>query len=58
MEYRYLGPSGIKVSVISFGNWLNSDSEKDAQNTIDCVKRAWEMGINFFDTAESYGKRK
>jgi aryl-alcohol dehydrogenase-like predicted oxidoreductase len=28
MEYRYLGPTGIKVSVISYGNWVNSNSEK------------------------------
>jgi aryl-alcohol dehydrogenase-like predicted oxidoreductase len=29
MEYRYLGNSGLKVSVLSFGNWLNSDSEAE-----------------------------
>ena len=28
MEYRYLGPTGIKVSVISYGNWVNSHNEK------------------------------
>ena len=55
MENRFLGPTGIKVSVISFGNWLNSDSEKAKQNTIDCVKKAWDLGVNFFDTAELYG---
>jgi len=55
MEYRYLGPTGIKVSVISYGNWLNSDSETAKKLTIDCVKTAWDLGINFFDTAEVYG---
>ena len=55
MEYRYLGPTGIKVSVISYGNWLNSNSEEAKQLTIDCVKTAWDNGINFFDTAEVYG---
>lgn len=55
MEYRNLGPTGIKVSIISFGNWLNSNSQEAKQNTIDCVKTAWDNGINFFDTAEVYG---
>ena len=55
MEYRNLGPTGIKVSVISFGNWINSDEEKAKKNTIDCVKKAWDLGVNFFDTAEVYG---
>ena len=56
MEYRSLGPTGIKVSAISYGNWLNSNSEEDKKNTIECIKKAWELGINFFDTAELYGK--
>ena len=55
MEYRFLGPTGIKVSVVSYGNWVNSNSEQAKQNTIDCVKKAWDLGVNFFDTAEVYG---
>lgn len=55
MEYRTLGPTGIKVSVISYGNWVNSNTQQAKQNTIDCVKLAWDHGINFFDTAEVYG---
>lgn len=55
MQYRFLGPTGIKVSVISYGNWLNSDSKDSQELTTQCVKQAWELGINFFDTAESYG---
>ena len=55
MEYRHLGPTGIKVSVISFGNWVNSDSTEAKQRTYDCVKKAWDLGINYFDTAEGYG---
>lgn len=27
LEYRFLGPTGIKVSVISFGNWVNSNTQ-------------------------------
>lgn len=55
MLYRQFGPTGIKVSVIGYGNWLNSNSQEAQQLTIDCVKTAWDLGINFFDTAESYG---
>ena len=52
MEYRYLGPTGLKVSVVSWGNWVNNASEK---LTVDSVKLCLEHGINFFDTAEAYG---
>ena len=55
MEYRYLGNTGMKVSVFSFGNWLNSNEEKDYVLTRDCMKKCWENGVNFFDTAEVYG---
>lgn len=56
MEYRHLGPTGIKVSVISYGNWVNSNSTEAKQLTIDAVRKAWDLGINFFDTAEIYGE--
>lgn len=56
MEYRHLGPTGIKVSVISLGNCINSDTPENRQMTYDCVKKAWDLGINFFDTAEIYGE--
>lgn len=56
MEYRYLGPTGLRVSVIGFGNWVNSNKEDQKENTAKCVKVAFEAGVNFFDTAEIYGK--
>ena len=52
MEQRYLGPTGLKVSIISFGNWVNNQND---QLTVDSVKLCLEHGINFFDTAEAYG---
>ena len=55
MEYRFLGPTGLKISVISFGTWIYSDLEKAKKNTIECVKKAWDLGVNSFDTAELYG---
>ena len=53
MIYRYLGNSGLKVSVISWGNWINTKDENDV--TYETVKTAIEGGVNFFDTAEIYG---
>ena len=55
MEYRYLGNSGLKVSVLSFGNWLNSNKQEDYEITRDAIKKCYESGVNFFDTAEIYG---
>ncbi len=55
MEYRYLGNSGLRVSVFSFGNWLNSNRQEDYEITRDAIKKCFENGVNFFDTAEIYG---
>lgn len=52
MIYRYLGNSGLKVSALSWGNWINTKGEDP---TYDIIKLAYESGINFFDTAEIYG---
>ena len=52
MEYRYLGPTGLKVSVLGFGNWVNNLN--DEMNK-ECFKKCLENGINYFDTAEIYG---
>ena len=50
-----LGNTGLKVSRISFGNWLNSNSSDSTERMVNLVKKAWDLGINFFDTAEVYG---
>lgn len=55
MPYRYLGNSGLKVSVLSFGTMLMSYTEEDNQNWIECAKAAYKAGINYFDSAEFYG---
>ena len=52
MEYRYLGNSGLRISVLGMGNWVNNDDDK---LTVDSVKICLEHGVNFFDTAEVYG---
>lgn len=55
MIYRYLGNSGLKVSVLSFGNWITAHDPKSEEAIIECVKKCYEHGVNFFDTAEIYG---
>ena len=53
MQYNKLGTSGLKVSQISYGNFINSaDGSNDLSNQL--VKAAWDAGVNFFDTAEGY----
>lgn len=55
MKYRYLGNTGLRVSIIGFGNWLTGHDAKAIQTQKDVVKTCWEHGVNFFDTAEIYG---
>jgi aryl-alcohol dehydrogenase-like predicted oxidoreductase len=53
MEYRNLGGTGLKVSVLGFGNMINYKPENvDIDDAI--VKKCLDSGVNFFDTAELY----
>lgn len=54
MEYRYLGHSGFKVSAISYGNWITHGSQVEEDLAKGCVKRALDLGITTFDTADAY----
>jgi voltage-dependent potassium channel beta subunit len=54
MQYRRLGRSGLKVSVISLGNWLTHGGYVEDQTAIACVRHAYDQGINLFDTANAY----
>ena len=54
MEFRYLGNSGLKVSAISYGNWITHGSQVEEQTAVECVQRALELGITTFDTADVY----
>lgn len=54
MEYRYLGHSGFKVSAISYGNWITHGSQVEEDLAKACVKRALDLGITTFDTADAY----
>ena len=57
MQYRNLGSSGMKVSVVSLGGWINYGEGKVADDKARAVvETAYENGINFFDIADVYGK--
>jgi len=58
MEYRFLGRSGIKISVISFGAWITFGDQIDENEAYNCMKTAYDNGCNFFDNAEVYGAGK
>jgi aryl-alcohol dehydrogenase-like predicted oxidoreductase len=58
MEHRRLGRSGLKVSEISYGNWLTHGSQVEADQATACVKEALEVGITTFDTADIYALTK
>jgi voltage-dependent potassium channel beta subunit len=54
VEYRRLGRSGLKVSVLSFGSWVSFGAQMDVDRALSCLEAAYDGGINFFDNAESY----
>src|SRR5438445_4263951 len=66
MNYRTLGQTGLKVSEISFGAWAIGGTSEAAgtqwgwgetpeADAIAAIRRARELGVNFFDTADAYG---
>ena len=54
MEYRRLGRTGIKVSVLSFGSWVTFDTQVAVDAAVECMQAAHDAGCNFFDNAEAY----
>jgi voltage-dependent potassium channel beta subunit len=54
MEYRRLGKTGLKVSVLSFGSWVTFGPQLAGSRAEDCLAAAYEAGVNFFDNAEAY----
>ena len=55
MEYRKLGKSGLEVSVVAYGDMLAQETEENQKKTNEIVNKCFEVGINYFDTAEGYG---
>ena len=54
MEYRYLGRSGLKITEITYGNWLTHGSQVENDVATQCVRAALDVGITTFDTADAY----
>jgi aryl-alcohol dehydrogenase-like predicted oxidoreductase len=55
VEFRRLGDSDLEVSEISLGSWLTYSGGVEREQTEACTKAAFDVGINFFDTANIYG---
>ena len=57
MEYRKLGRTGWKISAVSFGSWAIGGTwgQVDDAESMAALKRAVDLGVNFFDTADVYG---
>lgn len=54
MEFRYLGRSGLKISEITYGNWITHGGQVDDGTAEQCVRAALDAGITSFDTADVY----
>jgi len=54
MEFRHLGRSGLKISAITYGNWLTHGSQVENDVAAQCVQAALDAGITSFDTADVY----
>ena len=54
MEFRHLGRSGLKISSITYGNWLTHGSQVENDVATQCVRAALDSGITSFDTADVY----
>ena len=54
MDYRRLGKSGLKVSVLSLGSWVTYGGQVGEGAAEECMTAAYDAGVNFFDNAEAY----
>jgi aryl-alcohol dehydrogenase-like predicted oxidoreductase len=56
VQHRILGRSGLKVSEISYGNWITHGSQVEEDAALACVTAALDAGITTFDTADVYAE--
>ena len=54
MEYRYMGKTGLQLSVLSFGSWVSFHKQIDDHVADELMGIAYDNGVNFFDNAEVY----
>lgn len=56
MKYRRLGNSGVKISEVGLGSWLTYGETVEENTAESCIHQAYELGVNFFDTANVYNQ--
>jgi voltage-dependent potassium channel beta subunit len=56
VEYRHLGKHGIRVSEVCLGSWLTYGAAAEETVARECIEQAYDLGVNFFDTANVYAK--
>src|ERR1043165_7655719 len=54
MRFRHLGNSGLKISEITYGNWLTHGSQVENDTAAATIRAALDAGITTFDTADAY----
>jgi voltage-dependent potassium channel beta subunit len=54
MEYRYMGKTGLQLSVLSFGSWVSFHKQINDKTAGELMALSYDHGINFFDNAEAY----
>lgn len=58
MHYRHLGKYGVRVSEVALGSWLTYGGATENETATRCIEKAYDLGINFFDTANGYARGK
>ena len=58
MKYRRLGDAGVRLSEIGLGGWLTVGNAQEMEQTSAVLNKAFELGINFLDTANVYAGGK
>jgi aryl-alcohol dehydrogenase-like predicted oxidoreductase len=58
VEFRFVGNSGLKISEITYGNWLTHGSQVENDQAKACVRAALDAGITTYDTADVYANTK
>ncbi|MFN0185625.1 MAG: potassium channel beta subunit family protein [Aquabacterium sp.] len=54
MQYRRMGHSGLRLSVLSLGSWVTYHNQVDVDAAVEMMAIAYDAGVNFFDNAEGY----
>lgn len=58
VEYRYVGNSGLQITEITYGNWITHGLQVEKDAARKTVRRALDLGITTFDTADVYANRR